>query len=293
MQPVLARFEVLGWEVILPAYGTFLLLAALVASVMAVRAATGPGVGLERGRTVVLVAAAVVAGIVGARLLDVALDWGAYALEPGRITALEPTGFALAGGFAGACAAALALARWFGASPGALADGVVPAVASGLVLIRIGCFLNGCCPGEPTSLPWGVTFPYGSTAWSQQVLSGQGGVLGLMGQVEPVHPAQLYEAGAAVLCAAAAVWVRSRGTRPGTAALVFATGFLAFRVLNGAIRPDAPGATLPHEGLLLAYAAAAMVTGAILALALAGRAWPGVRRPRRRRGIDRDPAVTP
>ena len=63
-----------------------------------------------------------------------ALDWGAYAVEPSRITALEPAGFALAGGFAGACAAALALALWFEVSPGALADRLVPAVASGLVL---------------------------------------------------------------------------------------------------------------------------------------------------------------
>jgi phosphatidylglycerol:prolipoprotein diacylglycerol transferase len=262
--PVLARFEVLGWEVILPAYGTFLVLAALVAGVTAVRAATGPGVGLSRGRAVVLVTGSVVAGLIGARLLDVALDWGAYALEPSRITALEPAGFALAGGFAGACAAALALALWFEASPGALADRLVPAVASGLVLMRIGCFLNGCCPGEVTQLPWGVTFPYGSTAWSNQVLSGQGGMLGLVGQVEPVHPAQIYEAGAAMLCAVFAVWVGRRGAPTGAAALVFATGLLAFRILNGAIRPDTPGATLPHELLLAGYAMAAAVAGLLL-----------------------------
>jgi phosphatidylglycerol:prolipoprotein diacylglycerol transferase len=233
---------------------------------MAVRAVTGPGVGLSRRRAVVLVTGSVIAGLIGARLMDVALDWGPYAVEPGRITALELAGFALAGGFAGACAAALALARWFGASPGALADSVVPAVASGLVLLRIGCFLNGCCPGEPTSLPWGVTFPYGSTAWSNQVLSGEGGVLGLVGNVEPVHPAQLYEAGAAVSWAVVAVWAGRRGAPPGAAALVFATGLLAFRVLNGAIRPEAPGASLPHDLLLAAYAAAAVGSGLVLVL---------------------------
>jgi phosphatidylglycerol:prolipoprotein diacylglycerol transferase len=143
---------------------------------------------------------------------------------------------------------------------------VVPAVASGLVLLRIGCFLNGCCPGEPTSLPWGVTFPYGSTAWSNQVLSGEGGVLGLVGNVEPVHPAQLYEAGAAVLWAVVAVWVGRRGAPPGATAMVFATGLLAFRVLNAAIRPDAPGASLPHDLLLAAYAAAAVGSGLVLVL---------------------------
>jgi len=264
MLPVLARLEVMGWEVVLPAYGTFLVLAALVAGALAVRAATGPRVGMSRTRAVALVAVAVGAGLLGARLLDVALDWGAYAGEPGLILATEPRGFALAGGFAGACAAALALARRFRVSAASLADGVVPAVAAGLVLLRIGCFLNGCCPGEVTTLPWGVTFPYGSSAWSNQVLSGEAGVLGLVGQVEPVHPAQLYEAAAALLCLATAMWVGRRGAGPGAAALVFATGLLAFRVLNGAIRPDAPGATLPHELLLAGYAAAAVVAGMLL-----------------------------
>jgi prolipoprotein diacylglyceryltransferase len=96
------------------------------------------------------------------------------------------------------------------------------------------------------------------------VLSGEAGVLGLAGQVEPVHPAQLYEAAAALLCLATAMRAGRRGAGPGTAALVFATGFLAFRVLNGAIRPDAPGATLPHELLLAGYAAAAVVAGMLL-----------------------------
>jgi phosphatidylglycerol:prolipoprotein diacylglycerol transferase len=29
-----------------------------------------------------------------------------------------------------------------------------------LVFGRIGCFLNGCCFGRPTNLPWAVQFPY-------------------------------------------------------------------------------------------------------------------------------------
>ncbi|MHB8893410.1 MAG: prolipoprotein diacylglyceryl transferase, partial [Candidatus Limnocylindrales bacterium] len=242
MQPILVRFQVGGWEVVLPAYGTFLVLAAVVAVTLAVRAAASPGVGLSRRRAVVLYAAAVAAGIVGARFLDVLLDWGAYAKDPSRLTSTALRGFALAGGFSGAVLAAVALARRWGVAPGTLADSAVTATAVGIVLIRIGCFLNGCCAGEVTTLPWGVTFPYGSDAWGQQLLSGQGGLLALAGRVEPVHPTQLYEAGAAVLCAALASLVRRRGAPPGTAALVFAAGFLAFRVLNQSIRPDAPGA---------------------------------------------------
>ena len=33
-----------------------------------------------------------------------------------------------------------------------------PAVAIGVAIGRIGCFLRGCCYGKPTNLPWGVNF---------------------------------------------------------------------------------------------------------------------------------------
>ncbi|EKE06487.1 MAG: hypothetical protein ACD_18C00347G0012 [uncultured bacterium] len=33
-----------------------------------------------------------------------------------------------------------------------------PAIALGIAIGRIGCFLRGCCYGIPTNLPWGVNF---------------------------------------------------------------------------------------------------------------------------------------
>jgi phosphatidylglycerol:prolipoprotein diacylglycerol transferase len=38
-----------------------------------------------------------------------------------------------------------------------------------LVFGRIGCFLNGCCYGKPTELPWGVRFGYNSFAYLSQI----------------------------------------------------------------------------------------------------------------------------
>jgi len=38
-----------------------------------------------------------------------------------------------------------------------------------LVFGRMGCFLNGCCWGRPTDLPWGVRFPYDSLAYNSQI----------------------------------------------------------------------------------------------------------------------------
>ena len=39
----------------------------------------------------------------------------------------------------------------------------------GLAFGRVGCFLNGCCYGKPTDLPWGVRFPYRSYVYNSQI----------------------------------------------------------------------------------------------------------------------------
>ncbi len=62
-----------------------------------------------------------------------------------------------------------------------IADIVAPTFLLGMFFGRWGCFLNGCCFGRPTSLPWGVVFPPGSPA----------------GNTFPgvrLHPTQIYEA---------------------------------------------------------------------------------------------------
>ncbi|MFZ2147841.1 MAG: prolipoprotein diacylglyceryl transferase [Sedimentisphaerales bacterium] len=46
-----------------------------------------------------------------------------------------------------------------------LAIGLMLALAFG----RIGCFLNGCCFGRPTELPWAVRFPYNSIPYLSQI----------------------------------------------------------------------------------------------------------------------------
>jgi phosphatidylglycerol:prolipoprotein diacylglycerol transferase len=58
-------------------------------------------------------------------------------------------------------------------------DYISPTLGLGIAITRIGCFLNGCCFGTPTDLPWGVTFPKGSIPY-------------WVFQDTPLHPAQLY-----------------------------------------------------------------------------------------------------
>ncbi len=71
-------------------------------------------------------------------------------------------------------------------------DAIAPSIALGTFFGRLGCFLNGCCYGDQCRLPWAVSFPAGSDAWSHQVrarLISEGATASL-----PVHPTQLYSA---------------------------------------------------------------------------------------------------
>lgn len=68
----------------------------------------------------------------------------------------------------------------------AVVDLFAPTLGLGIGIARIGCFLNGCCFGTPTDLPWGVTFPEHTIPYS---------VFGAIA----VHPAQLYTSGYGLL----------------------------------------------------------------------------------------------
>ena len=60
-----------------------------------------------------------------------------------------------------------------------VADITAPSIAAGVFITRLGCFLSGCCFGNPTSCPTGVVFPAGSPAGHYHA-----GV--------SIHPTQLY-----------------------------------------------------------------------------------------------------
>ena len=250
MHPVLLSFHLGETEVALRSYSTFYVLAWVVA--IALGTVTAWRRGFSWRQVLVVSAGALAVGIVGARLLDVAVNWGYYAEDTSRVYALGFRGFALYGGLTLALAAGLLLSRAFRLPVWRLADCAVPALAAGIVLMRVGCFLNGCCFGTVTSLPWGVTFPPGSPAWAWQLTNGQNGLLGFSGAVRPVHPTQLYEMFGALAIGAFAVWLMRRRdqegrllTPSGIPFLVFALGFTLFRTGNNLLRARMPSMTAP------------------------------------------------
>lgn len=274
MQPVLAQFTLGGTILTLHAYGTFLVLAACAAGYLFVRGAGS--IGLARRSAAAFFLAAVMAGLVGARLLDAAMNLPWYAADPARLVSTEFRGFALFGGLCASMAVALGWSRRAGISLRHLADATIPAVAAGIVLLRIGCFLNGCCEGVATNLPWGVVFPPHAVGFERDLLNGQIPLFGTLitPTAAPVHPTQLYELAAAVLLALTARLVARSGAAPGLPALAFAAGFLVFRAANQAIRPTSADAVFPTPALVAIYLAAGLAAFALLA-----RDWRAGSRP--------------
>jgi phosphatidylglycerol:prolipoprotein diacylglycerol transferase len=156
-----------------------------------------------------MIAAAVVGGIVGAKLWYVALT-----RDPGAL--FSRGGLVWYGGFIGG-ALAVILNGWRLRVPLRWTMQLAaPALAAAYALGRVGCFLVNDDYGRPTTLPWGVKFPNGSPPSTAANLHGFG--VGIPAGVDPstvlaVHPTQLYEV-AAMLVAFAVLWVLRKKGRP-------------------------------------------------------------------------------
>jgi phosphatidylglycerol:prolipoprotein diacylglycerol transferase len=98
-------------------------------------------------------------------------------------------GLAYYGGFVFASVFGLYYARKHRLGMWRMADLAAPWIALGLALTRIGCFLNGCCFGKVSHVPWAVTFPHGGSVAEAQAKMG---LIQPDGQPLPVHPTQLY-----------------------------------------------------------------------------------------------------
>jgi len=98
-------------------------------------------------------------GIIGARLVYVFLHFSEYTGSLISIINLREGGLSWHGALLGGLIAFILFARKRKFEFGELVDLCSPGIMLGLAVGRVGCFMNGCCFGEPTTLPWGVVFP--------------------------------------------------------------------------------------------------------------------------------------
>lgn len=173
MYPTLWKFN--GLE--LHSYGLLLAIAFLLGIQIFVSRARARGIPEEPMQTLSLWL--LVLAIVGARALFVVTHWADYASDPLAILRLWEGGLILYGGYVFAIAGGILYLRRRGIRVWRVGDAAAPSMALGIGIGRLGCFMNGCCFGLPTTLPWGVHFPAESVP--SFVFPGV-----------PLHPAQLY-----------------------------------------------------------------------------------------------------
>ena len=141
----------------------------------------------------------IIAALVGAKLLLLIVERDSYLHSPEELWSLMRAG----GVFYGGLLLAVAVAFWYIAKHKMpfwrTCDVFAPAIALGHVTGRMGCLAAGCCFGKPTDVAWAITF-------TNPLAANVGTPLNI-----PLHPTQLYEAGAEALILGILLYVERRG----------------------------------------------------------------------------------
>jgi len=119
--------------------------------------------GYDPDSVIDLVIILVVTGVLGSRLAYIVLyQWPEFISNPWAVLSFANGGFSGLVWY-GAFLLTVPLFIWFVRRKGygmwKVLDMLAPYVALGYAIVRIGCFLNGCCYGEITNSPLGVVFP--------------------------------------------------------------------------------------------------------------------------------------
>ncbi|MGI5922055.1 MAG: prolipoprotein diacylglyceryl transferase [Syntrophomonadaceae bacterium] len=115
--------------------------------------------GYDSGIAIDIVMVMIVAGLVGARsLYIITFEWQNFLAHPLMFFAFPSGGLIWYGGFIGGLVGFVIYVWKKGLSFWHMADVLAPFAALGYAIVRLGCFLNGCCFGNITNSKWGVVF---------------------------------------------------------------------------------------------------------------------------------------
>jgi phosphatidylglycerol:prolipoprotein diacylglycerol transferase len=144
--------------------------------------------GLDPTRVLDLGIYIIIAALIGAKLLRLIVDFDQFSSSPQDLLSLARSG----GVFYGGLILAVVVAFWYIAHHRlpfwTTCDVFAPGIALGHVTGRLGCLAAGCCYGKPADVAWAITFTNPLAA------ANVGTPLGI-----PLHPTQIYEAGAELL----------------------------------------------------------------------------------------------
>jgi phosphatidylglycerol:prolipoprotein diacylglycerol transferase len=156
--------------------------------------------GLDPQRVMDLGIWIIISALVGAKLLLLVVDYRQFTASPGELLGLVRSGGVFYGGLITAVVVALVYLRRHRMPLWTTTDIFAPGIALGHIVGRLGCLMAGCCFGRPSSVPWAITFR------DPAAQANVGTPLGV-----PLHPTQLYEAGAEALILMVLLGLERRG----------------------------------------------------------------------------------
>ena len=239
MHPILFRFG----PVTLYSYGLAIAVGFLLATGLAARRARAVGVDPARIQRIALIG--LLAGLAGGRAAYVFLNWELYRANPLEVLRLDHGGLVFYGGLAAGVLGGMAAMRAAKLPVLGTLDLLMPPLVLAHAVGRIGCFLNGCCYGQPTALPWGVLFP---------------------SDLLYRHPTQLYEAGALAVIFLLLKRIEQRSPPAGTVLLAYGFLYGAWRFFVEFLRGDSPQILLGLTVFQIASLPLALFCGCLLLL---------------------------
>jgi phosphatidylglycerol:prolipoprotein diacylglycerol transferase len=235
MFPILARFgpfSLLGHQVgpfTLHTYGLLVALGFLAALVVVMRGARREGLPPEAVLDLAFVA--ILAAIVGSRLLYVLFNLRDYLGDPLRVFKVWEGGLIFHGGLLLAIPACLYVVRRSRLPAWVTADVFAPAIALGQAIGRVGCFAAGCCYGAPWDPPFCVTFTNPESLAPLNV---------------PLFPSQLFAFASGIVVFGVLVAYRARRRAAGQVFWLYLVLASAARLAEDAFRgTEAKSAILP------------------------------------------------
>ena len=174
-------------------------------------------------------------GIIFSRLLHVVDRWDYYVQNPGQI--IGGSGLTAYGAVLGAALGIWVFSKVSKFQFGYFADVTAPGIILSQAVGRVGCTLNGCCYGLPTSLPWGIVYTHPDSL----------APLGIA-----IHPAQLYELTYNLIVFGILLTLRGRLKPDGSLFLIYLSLYSLWRLGLDFLREGTPFLFGLHQAQVIA-----------------------------------------